>query len=281
MSHLMYDSSTDTLVNRLDLERMIVPPSLGARHNPVSFGEFANQTVETIEREGFHVDVEEFAVTNDGNRMFGLLEVSNGFQVPALIEPGQVPVSPWKLLVALRGSHDQKISRGLAIGSQVMVCSNLCFHGDLGNWATRQTTNINDRLPGMINDAVSGLRNAGQTLTIDFDSFNQSMINRDQGDDILLAIYRDSGLSPSQLGRAIGQWDKSDIPEHAANGRNLWWLFNAATHALKPTGANNNHDDLRQRSTVIYHHLREAVKQVPTLIGSTIDSVVDHVRRLN
>jgi len=275
MSHLIYYSSTDVLVSRLDMANMAIPQAMGTRHNPVSFGDFATKTVETIERDGFQVNKEEFAVTKDGMRMFGLLQVSNGFQAPAIV--GEAPkVSPWNLLVALRGSHDQKISRGLAIGSQVMVCSNLCFHGDLGNWHSKQTTNINDRLPGMIGDAVSGLRQAGQTLSVDFDSFNAATLEREQGDKLLLAIYRDKGLSPSQLCRAIGQWDSSDVKEHESNGRNLWWLFNAATHALKPTGANNNHDDLRQRSIVIYHHLKEALKSFPALLGN----VADGVRRL-
>lgn len=197
--------------------------------------------------------------------MFGLLEISNANHVVPYGD-NSPSVGNWSLLVALRGSHDQKISRGLAIGSQVMVCSNLCFHGDLGTWNTRQTTNIDERIPGLVNDAVNGLQNASRELTIDFDSFNKTQITRDQGDTLLLSIFRDGGFSSSQLGRAIGEWDESSVEEHTANGRNLWWLFNGATEALKPTGANNNHNDLRERSTVVYHHMRQAVNS-PALLN--------------
>ena len=258
MTSLLYNSAQDILVTRQDMQHMQTPEALGARHHPYPFADFANTTVQAIESRGFQVKTEEYAVTKDGNRMFGLLEVSNGNQVVPYSHPAQSGPNAWNMLVALRGSHDQRISRGLAIGSQVMVCSNLCFHGDLGTWQTRQTTNINSRIPGLIDDAVSGLHKATRELTVDFDSFNQSTLTRDQGDNLLLSIFRDGGFSASQLGRAVNEWDESSVPEHAQNGRNVWWLFNAATQALKPTGANNNHNDLQERSTVVFHHLRGA-----------------------
>jgi hypothetical protein len=155
----------------------------------------------------------------------------------------------------LRGAHDQSFSRSLVIGSRVLVCSNLCFHGDLGNWSSKQTTNIARRIPEMVADAVAGLGDAGRRLTVDFDRFNASEISRDTGDDILLEIFRGGGFSASQLGRAIADWDDCSVPDHTANGRNLWWLFNAATGALKPAGANSNHGDLQHRSTIVFNKI--------------------------
>lgn len=259
MSRLLYNSAQDTLVTRADLGMMTTPPPMGSRHNPVPFGSFADKTVDAITAKGLQVKTEEFAVTKDGMRMFGLLEVSNPHEV--------VPTEgkAWSLLVALRAAHDQRISRGLAIGSQVMVCSNLCFHGDLGNWHTKQTTNINDRLPSMLNDAMSGIEKANNSLQVDFDAFNNRSITRERGDALLLSIFRDDGLSASQLGRAVDDWTECGEKQHTANGRNLWWLFNSATYALKPTGANNNHDDLRKRSTVVYGHLQGEAAAVPLI----------------
>jgi hypothetical protein len=165
-------------------------------------------------------------------------------------------------LVGLRGSHDQSVSRALAIGSQVMVCSNLCFHGSLGNWKSKQTTNIAHRVPAMVADAVAGLGNAGQRLTIDFDAFNAQQISRDTGDDVLLDIFRAGGFSASQLGRAISDWDQCSVEEHTANGRNIWWLLNSCTMALKPTGQNANHGDVQHRSTIVYNKIAAGARQL-------------------
>jgi len=259
MSTLMYNSATDTKVERDYLANLQTPPPMGSRHAPYPFHAFATDTVSAIERAGFTVAQEDYAITKDEKRMFGLLNVSRPvapdaptFGVPALHRPR------WNLLVALRGAHDQSISRGLAIGSRVMVCSNLCFHGDLGNWARKQTTNIAHRIPEMVADAVAGLGGAGRKLTVDFDAFNAKQISRDQGDKVLLDIYRHGGFSASQMGRAVDDWDKCSVEEHTANGRSLWWLFNSATMALKPTGVHTNHGDVQHRSTIVYNKISNA-----------------------
>ena len=143
-----------------------------------------------------------------------------------------------------------------------MVCSNLCFHGDLGNWASKQTTNIAQRIPEMVSDAVAGLGAAGRKLTIDFDAFNAKQITRETGDKVLLDIYRSGGFSASQMGRAVDDWDECSVGEHTANGRNIWWLFNSCTNALKPTGANTNHGDIQHRSTVVYNKIANAPREL-------------------
>ena len=261
MSHLMYNSNTDIKIDRDDMRHLKTPPSLGSRHLPYSFEDFSNTVCREIVRAGFTIDAEEFVVTKDQSRLFGLVHVSQPSSLQEYTALTSTAVVPgWSQLVGLRGSHDQSISRGLAIGSQVTCCSNLCFHGDLGNWHSKQTINLADRLPSMVADAVTGLGKANRTLTVDFDTFNRADIKRHQGDTILLDIFRSGGFSPSQLGRAITDWDECSVEEHMANGRNLWWLFNAATQALKPTGANNNHSDLQHRSTVAYSKIRDAAQ---------------------
>jgi len=263
MSRLLYNSATDIKVTRDDMRGLVTPEPMGSRHAPYPFVDFADDTVTAIERAGFKIEGEEYAVTKDFNRMFGLLNVSKEsapiaptYGLPAIYE------SPWSLLVGLRGAHDQRISRGLAIGSQVLVCSNLCFHGDLGDWKSKQTTNIARRIPEMVADAVTGLGRAERKLTVDFDGFNRAQISRGGGDDILLSIFRSGGFSASQLGRAVEDWDNCSIEEHTANGRNLWWLFNSATQALKPTGANSNPNDLQHRSTIVYSKIAPAATQL-------------------
>ena len=273
MSTLLYNSATDNKVEREYLANLQTPAPMGSRHAPYPFYNFATDTVNAIENAGFTIEQEDYAITKDENRMFGLLNVSrpqdstlkttsyigesdSSFGVPVPVADLHKP--DWNMLVALRGAHDQSISRGLAIGSRVMVCSNLCFHGDLGIWNSKQTTNIAHRIPAMVRDAVSGLGHAGQRLKVDFDRFNDTKITRDQGDNVLLDIFRSGGFSPSQLGRAVTDWDKCSVEEHTANGRNIWWLFNSATHALKPTGANINHADVQHRSTIVYNKVANA-----------------------
>jgi len=254
----MYNSATDIKVERDYLANLQTPAPLGSRHAPYPFHAFATDTVDAIENAGFTIEAEDYAITKDENRMFGLLNVSRPMAPVVPYQPFQKWRPKWNLLVALRGAHDQSISRGLAIGSRVIVCSNLCFHGDLGNWRSKQTTNIADRIPEMVRDAVSGLGTAGERLTVDFNNFSDTEITRDSGENVLVDIHRHGGFSGSQLARALQDWDRCSVEEHTANGRNLWWLFNSATHALKPTGANINHADVQNRSTIVYNKVANA-----------------------
>jgi hypothetical protein len=271
MSTLLYDSNLDTKMSRQGLRHLKTPDPMGPRHHPYPFSDFADNTVNAIERAGYTVKEEDFAVQKDGMRMFGLLKVSNApthiplqslsvptsENVPAIYKP------KWDLLVGVRGANDQSIARGLVVGTQIMVCSNLCFDGNLGVWKRKQTTNIESEMPDIIGHAVSQLDRKQEEFTIDFDAFNRIQISRDDGDRILLDILRDDqdSLSASQFERAIAHWDElpQEVEEHAANGRNLWWLFNACTHGLKPTGANSNHSDKADQSATIYKHLKLAV----------------------
>ncbi len=269
MSNLLYNSSLDTPMSRHDLRDIPTPPPMGSRHLPYSFADFTDSTVAAIEKEGYQITGEQFAVQKDGQRMFGIIKVSNQpVALPTVYGQDELYAPKWNLIVGVRGSHDQSIARGLVVGSQVMVCSNLCFSGDLGEWSRKQTTNIAGDIGGIIRGAVKKLETKNRELTIDYDQFNRIQISQDDGDRILLDILRDdkNTLSASQFERAVYHWDTlpKEVEEHSANGRNLWWLFNACTHGLKPTGANNNHSDKADQSANIYEHLKLAVANYQT-----------------
>ena len=276
MSRLLYDSDHDQLITRQEMRHIPVPPPMGPRHHPYSFADFADNTVSAIERAGYSVTDEEFAVQKDGMRVFGILKVSNAPDVspavPTLASSENVPAlykPEWNLVVGVRGSNDQSVSRGLVIGSQVMVCSNLCFSGDLGKWNRKQTTNVESDMPQIIRRAVDQLDRKNEELTVNFDAFNAAKVDRDGGDRILMDILRGGGFSASQFERAVEHWDKlpADLQEHSANGRTLWWLFNACTHGLKPTGRNSNHNDKAHQSAIIYNKLVAAVAARPRLLN--------------
>ena len=247
---LLYNPSNERPHTREQLHHLPLPPARGRYHHPVPFGDFADLVVNRLERVGFGVDCEEYAVDHDGNRLFGLLEVSP-------LEGEYISAKDWSLQVGLRGSHDQSVPRALTLGSRVLVCSNLCFHGDLGVFSTRQTIRVWDRLPGMVENALDTLPQLAQRNEIRFDRYRLTQLRPRHGDAALVELHRRGAFSAAQLGRAIQQWDEPSHPEHAEDGHTVWRLFNAATEALKPTGDRVNHDLARQRSERISGFLDE------------------------
>lgn len=75
MPNLMYDNMTDSLVTRDMMAKMPVPKPMGAHHCPYPFHEFVEKTIEVLDEEKFDVVEEEYAVTKDDNRLFGLMLV--------------------------------------------------------------------------------------------------------------------------------------------------------------------------------------------------------------
>jgi len=69
---------------------------------------------------GFQILSQTHAISHDGNRYFGILEVS---------QFGTMPNNGHGWVVGLRNSHDKTFPAGLVAGTKVFVCDNLSFSG--------------------------------------------------------------------------------------------------------------------------------------------------------
>lgn len=243
---LMYNTQNDRPINRNQLAMIPTPEGLGRFHHPYPFGTFVDDVEGALDRVGIEVRSQEYAVTKDHQRMFGIMEI--GSKRP--LEGELITSDEWSLLVGLRGSHDQKVQRGLVIGSSVLVCSNLCFHGNVGNIHTKQTTYIETRLPGLIRSAVEHIPQLAHRQERVYDAYHNHELKPRAGDAALVEIYRRDGLSSAQLGRAIDEWHEPSFDKHEEEGFNVWRLMQATTQALKPTGANMNMETIAQRTGI-------------------------------
>ena len=248
---LMY-TSTDNVISRNSLHQLPMPAAQGRFHRPLPFGDFADQVISSLSMAGLSIDAEEYAVSKDQQRLFGLVEVSP-------VSGEYIARDDWNLQIGLRGSHDQSISRGISIGSRVLVCSNLCFHGDLGTLSTKQTINAPGRISALIDNALQKLPEVANRNGERFDRYRMMPLRPRHGDAALVELHRRHALTSAQLSRAITEWDTPSHEEHAEDGHTVWRLFNAATEALKPTGAQVNMDLIRQRSQTVSGFLDEVV----------------------
>ena len=249
---LMYSTADDKPMNLNQLRMVPTPPPRGRFHRPYGFGEYVDDVNIALNRAGMAVLEQEFAVTKDNGAMFGLMEIG-----AKPLEGELITSDEWRLMLGLRGSHNQRIGRGLVLGNQVTVCSNLMFTGNVANFSTRQTTHIHERLPTLIYDAVQQIPQMAERQERVFDAYQNRELKPRAGDAALVEIYRRDGMNPSQLGRAIKEWHEPSHDEHAANGWNAWRLMNSVTESLKPTSTHVNNDAIAQRSQVTSKFLDE------------------------
>jgi len=215
-------------ISRNDLAALPLPKALGPRHVIRPYIEDLEIVEDALADYGLAVNDEAFGVTNNGGRFFGVLEC-------APIE-GEYLAKDYGLMVGLRGSYDQSIARGLAIGSRVFVCDNLAFSGEV-NILTRQTTNISSRIPALLRDAVAKLPQLAEHQQARFGAYRDTALTPRQGDAMLIELMRKEVLTSNSIKRAVAEWDAPSHAEHAEQGHSIWRMHNAVTEALKPANA--------------------------------------------
>lgn len=211
-----------------ELHKLPTPQPKGPRHFIRPFAEDVEIVREDVQtRLDMNIVDEAYGVLNDKDNMparfFGIIQI-------------QSRSHDFALMIGLRGSYDQSLSRSLAVGSRVFVCDNLAFSGEI-QVGTKQTLNIAARIPQMLHRAVDCIPGMVDTQDRRFEAYRNTTITKRDGDAAIIELVRRNALNPSQVGRVVQEWDEPSHAEHGDGGFTLWRLHNAVTEAIKPTNA--------------------------------------------
>ena len=115
----MNEASLIAYAGKLTREQLaLVPTPLATQtHKPVPHIDVVNAIIETL---GFrHIGIvrDEYAVSRDGMRLFGIIELETQFH-------------GCRFALGLRNSHDRSMRLALVVGYRVAVCENMMFSGD-------------------------------------------------------------------------------------------------------------------------------------------------------
>ena len=110
-------------------------------HKPIPHIEVVNAIIETLGFRHIAVHRDEYAVSEDGNKMFGLMELDQTF-------------TGCRFALGLRNSHDKTMRLALTVGYRVFVCDNMAFNGDFTPLLAKHTKNfqLTRALAGGIDD---------------------------------------------------------------------------------------------------------------------------------
>lgn len=109
---------------------LVPTPDGTLTHRPVPHHEIVQALVETLGFRHIAVHRDEYAVSADGMKMFGVMELETTF-------------SGCRFALGLRNSHNRTLSLAITVGFRVMVCSNLSFIGDYTPVSRKHTKNFN------------------------------------------------------------------------------------------------------------------------------------------
>ncbi|MDA7878655.1 DUF945 domain-containing protein [bacterium] len=175
----------------------------------------------TIEAQGFRVTNEAHGLWGDGARYFGLMEL--GYEA---VE------EDFSLVLGLRNSHDKSFPASLALGSQVLVCDNLSFFGEVV-LKRRHTRFIERDLPGVVNEAFGRLSDLRMQQADRIGAYKEKRISDRTVHDLLVKAVDSRVIPVTQLPKVLDEWREPSHQAFTENGRTVWRLFNAFTESFK------------------------------------------------
>jgi hypothetical protein len=214
-----------TLIAHVDTEKIdrqalaLIPTPLGtATHRPIPHIEVVNAIIETLGFRHIAVHKDEYAVSADGNKMFGLMQLDQTF-------------TGARFALGLRNSHDKTMRLALTVGYVVHVCDNMAFNGDFEPLLAKHTKNfqLTRALAGGIDDMQRNFAPMVQAV----ERWRDSQLSDVSAKLLIYRAFVEAELDvPRHLDRRIH--DLYFNPREEEFQPRTWWsLSNAFTSAFK------------------------------------------------
>ena len=222
---------------------------------PIAHDRFLGGVIEHLQVSGLSIVNEAHALTKDGNRYFGLLQVANGHN------PGD-----YGIVVGVRNSHDKTFPAGLVVGAAVFVCDNLSFSGEI-KLARKHAVFVERDLPQLIARAVGQLTDQRRKQDLRFDAYKHTEFTDAEAHDLLIRAIDARVLPVTKLPEVLTEWRTPRHPEFAKDGKTGWRMFNAVTEIIK-----GNLDFLPRRTQAMHGLLDIACKIDGKMVVGTVET---------
>lgn len=187
---------------------------------PLSHHDLVGEVESQLKGAGFLIGSAYHALSHHGARYFGVLQVHL---------PGHEKVD-YAWIVGLRNSHDKTCPAGLVAGTQVFVCDNLAFSGEV-RLSRKHTRHAVRDLRHLTARAVGRLGDRFHHLDRRIAAYQGEPMADQAAHDLIVRAIDCKAITASQVPRVLGEWRRPRYP--AFEPRTAWSLFNAFTEAQK------------------------------------------------
>ena len=210
------------LVDFADLS-MIAVPERTETYIPVSHQELVTRVKKAgMLKYGREPISQKLEVNHRGQQMFG-----------SMVFPSNDKNSD--ISIGFRNSYDKTLPIGLCAGSQITVCSNLMFVGDIVK-LRKHTQNIESDMDALIAELFTQTDKLHNKAQEDASYMHDiPLTNKQVGDYFGQLFVNENILNGSQLKTATKEWFESEV----FKARSLWSAYNACTEALKTSHPSN------------------------------------------
>jgi hypothetical protein len=208
----MSESTLISYAGKLTREQLafVSTPPGTATHRPVAHSEVVSALVETLGFRHIGVVKDEYAVSKDGMKMFGVLDLDTGMH-------------------GCRFSIGMRLA--MTVGYRVFVCENMAFSGDFEPVLAKHSKHFS--LQNALSIGVDQMQRNFTGMTTQVETWRQSQLSDVQAKLIIYRAFVESDLEvPKHLARPVH--DLYFDPEHEEfRPRTMWSLSNAFTSAFQ------------------------------------------------
>ena len=173
------------------------------------------RSIKQLHGTAFEIQHEEYGLTHDGQRMFGIMGLVDG-----------TTNGDYETLWGYRNSHDWGFAAAAGMGTRVWLCDNLAMATDR-QLSRKHTLNIWRDLPLMIDEEVKLIAKQGHVIHQRYEMLKEWTCDSAESDHLIMESVRQGAACKKDITVIDNEYRNSRYPEFRDN--TLWTLFNAFT----------------------------------------------------
>ena len=209
-----------TGTSKLTREQLItiLPPQATETHKPIAHSQLIENVIEGLSYRHINVVRDEYAVSEDGMKLFGILELATGFDGASFA-------------LGIRNANDKSMRLALTVGYRVFVCDNMAFHGDFTPVLAKHSKHFN--LQDALAIGIDRMQRNFEPMQRQVESWRQFQLTDAAAKLIIYHAFIEEALeAPKHLARHVN--DLYFEPKYDEfRERTFWSLSNAFTSAFK------------------------------------------------
>ena len=196
----------------------ILPPEATETHKPIPHSQLIENVIEGLSYRHINVVRDEYAVSEDGMKLFGILELATGFDGASFA-------------LGIRNANDKSMRLALTVGYRVFVCDNMAFHGDFTPVLAKHSKHFN--LQDALAIGIDRMQRNFEPMQRQVESWRQFQLTDAAAKLIIYHAFIEEALeAPKHLARHVN--DLYFAPKYDEFcERTFWSLSNAFTSAFK------------------------------------------------
>ena len=198
--------------------KLIPTPEASATHQPIPHNQIVEALVEGLSFRHISAIREEYAVSNDGMKMFGVLDLETTFD-------------GCRFSVGIRNANDKSMRLALTVGYRVLVCDNMAFHGDFTPVLAKHTKHLS--LVDVLSIGIDRIQRNFEPMKKQVEAWKGTRIPDESAKLVIYRAFVQGELDvPKHLARRVHDFYFNPRVEEFAP-RTTWSLSNGFTSAFK------------------------------------------------